>query len=112
MSPCHPAAGACAPLASTRTAGPAYSQHVVAHFPLVCADDREMIFTASGEEIHRTADVGGDLLRAYRIARHHELERNTRPAELRGHVDSGSAASRTTGDHALAEPASLVLLAL
>src|SRR5258708_20038320 len=40
------------------TAGPAFPQHVVAHVPLVGADDREMIFTASGEEIHRMPDFG------------------------------------------------------
>src|SRR6266478_9820678 len=40
----------------TGTAGPAFPQHVVAHVPLVRGDDREMIFTASGEEIHRTAN--------------------------------------------------------
>src|SRR5467141_1280206 len=41
----------------TGTAGPAFPQHVVAHVPFMRGDDREMIFTASGEEIYRTADV-------------------------------------------------------
>ena len=74
------------------------------------SDDREMIFTARGTEIHRMADVGGDLRPAYRIERHHQLHRNTRPAEFRRHVKSGAAAQRVTDDHDRAEPAALVLL--
>src|SRR6266403_22330 len=108
---CHRAAAASRPFTLRQgTAGPALPQHVVAHVPLVRRDDREMIFAARGEEIHRTADVGGNLRPADRIEHHHQLDRNTCSAELRGHVDSGAAAQRVTDDHDRAQPAALVLL--
>src|ERR1700676_2791717 len=83
----------------TSTAGPSFPQHVVAHVALVRRDDREMIFTACGAEIHRTADVRGNLRPAYRIERHHQLDRNPRLAEFRRHLDSGTATKRVTDDH-------------
>jgi hypothetical protein len=38
-----------------------FPQHVVAQVPIVRRDDREMIFTTSGAQIHRPADVRGNF---------------------------------------------------
>src|ERR1700687_1922100 len=94
----------------TSTAGSSFPQHVIAHVALVRRDDREMIFTASREKIYRPADIGGNLRPAYRNERHHQLDRNTGSAELRGHVNRGAAAERVTDDHDRAQPAAVVLL--
>lgn len=73
-------------------------------------DDREVIFVACGEKIHRPADVGGNLRTAYGIERHHQLDRNTGLAEFRRHIDSGAATERVTDDHDRTKPAVLVSL--
>ena len=69
-----------------------------------------MIFAACGAKIHRPADVRGNLRPAYRIERHHQLDRNTRLAEFRRHLDSGTATERVTDDHDRTKPAVFVLL--
>src|SRR3954453_14433284 len=88
---------------------PFSAQHVVTQVPIVRRNDREMIFTAAGEEIHRPADVGGNLPSAYRVESHHQSDRNTRSAEFCGHLNSGAAAQRVTDDHDRAQPAAPVL---
>lgn len=91
----------------TSTAGP---QHIIAQVPLVRRDDREVILAARGEKIHRPADVGGNLRAADGIERHHQLDRNTRLAQLRRHLVSGTATERVTDDHDRTKPAIFVLL--
>ena len=91
------------------TARPFSAQHVVIQVSIVRRNDREMIFTAAGAEIHRPADVRGNLRPAYRVESHHQLDRNTRSAEFCGHLNSGAAAQRVTDDHDRAQPAGPVL---
>jgi hypothetical protein len=91
----------------TSTAG---SQHIVAQVSFVRRDDREVIFAACGEKIHRPADVRGNLRPAHGIERHHQLDRNTRLAQFRRHLGSGTATERVADDHDRTKPASLVLL--
>jgi hypothetical protein len=94
---------------NTSTARSFSAQHVVTQVPVVRRNHREMILTAAGAEIHRPADVRGNLRCAYRVESHHQLDRNIRSAEFCGHRNSGAAAQRMTDDHDGAQPAGLVL---